>query len=177
MTGSIDPRTAETEADRGRLARQPRQVPYKGWGDVFWRVKDQIAADNVSIVAGGLALWSARRGMVALMTAMNVAYNEPERRGFFHQLALSLLFTLAGVVGFVLVVLLGLAVPVLVGLLPLGGAGEWVLLSVRWALLWVIAALALSALYRFAPNRQRARWHWVSWGSGIADTVGPRLGK
>lgn len=240
---SIDRRTAEAEADRGRLARQPRQVPYKGWWDVVWRVKDQIAADNVSIIAGGLALfgllavfpslaaavaiygligspeaiaaqaqaynellpqgtleiiqgqlndlarqqsntlgagiflgfllaiWSARRGMVALMTAMNVAYNEQERRGFFHRLALSLLFTLCGVVGFVLVVLLGLAVPVLIGLLPLGGAGEWVLLSTRWALLWAIAALALSALYRFAPNRSRARWHWVSWGSGIAATL------
>jgi membrane protein len=89
--------------------------------------------------------------MVALITAMNVAYNEHERRGFFHRLALSLLFTIIGVIGFVMVVLLGIAVPVLVGLLPLGVAGEWVLLSVRWALLWLVAVLALSALYRFAP--------------------------
>lgn len=221
----------------------PRDIPAKGWSDTLWRVKDQIAADNVSIVAGGLALfgmlsvfpslaasvaiygligspeaiaqqaqafsgmlpggvlqiiqsqlqdlarqqrntlstgaivgfllaiWSARRGMVALITAMNVAYNEHERRGFFHRLALSLLFTIIGVIGFVMVVLLGIAVPVLVGLLPLGVAGEWVLLSVRWALLWLVAVLALSALYRFAPHRRQAQWHWVSWGSGLAATL------
>jgi membrane protein len=231
------------EADRGRLAHQPQEVPAKGWWDVVWRVKDQVAADNVSIVAGGLALfallsvfpslaaavaiyglfgspeaiaaqaqtfgellprgtleiievqlndlagqrrdrlstgalvafllalWSARRGMVALITSMNVAYNEAERRGFFHRLALSLLFTISGVTGFVLVVLFGVAAPVLVGYLPLGGAAEWVLLAVRWALLWLIAVLALSALYRFAPNRNKAQWHWVSWGSGIAATL------
>ena len=233
----------QTEADRGRFAREPSEVPAKGWWDTLWRVKDQVATDNVSIVAGGLALfgllsvfpslaavvaiygvigspeaiaqqaqafsdllpegtlqiiqsqltdlagqqrntlstgavvgfllalWSARRGMAALITAMNVAYNEHERRGFFHQLALSMLFTICGVVGFTLVVLLGVAVPVLVGFLPLGGAGEWVLLAVRWALLWLIAVLALSALYRFAPHRQKARWHWVSWGSGIGATL------
>src|SRR4030095_12078928 len=37
-------------------------------------------------VAVVIALWSARKGMVALMTAANIAYNERERRGFFRRL-------------------------------------------------------------------------------------------
>jgi membrane protein len=28
--------------------------------------------------------------------------------------------------------------------------------------------VALSAMYRFAPSRARARWRWVSWGAVIA---------
>lgn len=244
MAESIDAeRAAREERDRGRLATRIPELTHKGWWDVVWRVKDQTGADNVSIVAGGLALfgllsvfptlaaavaiygligspeaivaqaktfsellpagvlpiiegqlndlanqqrstlstgaiigfllalWSARRGMVALITATNVAYNETERRGFFHRLGLSLLFTVCGVIGFVLVVLLGVAAPFAVGFLPLGGAAEWVLLAVRWALLWLIAVLALSALYRFAPHRRNAQWRWVNWGSAIAATL------
>jgi membrane protein len=244
MNVSIDPTEAlESERDRGRDAQRPREIPFKGWFDVLWRVKDQLEADNVSIVAGGLALfsllavfpslaaavaiygmvaspeaiasqvqafgqlipeaglrilneqlnelatqrseklsigaiagivlalWSARKGMVALITAMNVAYNERDRRGFFSRLALSSVFTIAGVLGFVLVVALGVAVPVGLKVLPLGSAGEWVLLTARWALLWLVAVLAFSLLYRFAPHRSQARWPWVTTGSIIAATL------
>src|SRR5690606_22404560 len=73
----------------------------------------QGQALGIGAVIGFLvALWSARKGMVALMTATNIAYDEEEERGFFRQLFVSLAFTLAAVVGFVLVVMLAVAVPV-----------------------------------------------------------------
>lgn len=244
MNRSIDPnRAVELESDRGRTAQCPRDIPARGWWDVAWRVKDQLAADNVSIVAGGLALfgllsifpslavavaiygliaspeqiaaqaqtfsgvlpeagmvilteqltelatrssstlsagvivgillalWSARRGMGALITAMNVAYNEYERRGFIRRMALSLVFTVCGVLGFVIVVALTIAVPVVVDFLPLGPAAQWILLVARWTLLWLVAVLSLSALYRFAPHRSMARWQWLNVGSCIAASV------
>jgi membrane protein len=244
MIKSIDPeKAAATEADRGRLAMRPRQITYRGWWDVLCRVKDQLEADNVSIVAGGLALfgllavfptltaavaiyglvaspeaittqvqafsgvlpeaasrileeqlqtlvsrpseqltagvivgivlamWSARRGMVALITAMNVAYNEREHRSFLGRLAVSSVFTVGGIFGFLTLVLLGITVPIALELVPLGSAAKWVLLVVRWALLWLFAVLALSALYRFAPHRSKARWQWVNLGSAIAATL------
>ncbi len=244
MSTSIDPDSAvELERDRGRTAQSPGEIPSKGWWDIAWRVKEQLATDNVSIVAGGLALfgllsvfpslaaavaiyglvaspeqiaaqaqafsgllpeagmsiltnqlnelatrssntlsiaaivgvllalWSARRGMVALITAMNVAYNEHERRGFIRGTALALVFTICGVLGFIVVVALAIAVPVVLGFLHLGPATQWLLLVVRWALLWWMAVLALSALYRFAPHRSKARWRWLNVGSRIAATV------
>lgn len=231
------------EADRGRMAEKPEQITAKGWWDIAVRVKDQIDADNVSIVAAGLALfgmlaifpslaaavaiyglfssptqiaeqveafrgvlpdaglqilntqlhelishqdtalsagavvgillalWSARRGMVALMTATNVAYNERERRGFFHRLFLSLVLTLGAVLALIAVVMLGIAVPLVLHFLPLGDIANWVLLSVRWILLWSIVVVGLSAVYHFAPNRTEAKWRWVSWGAAIAATL------
>src|SRR5690606_30285782 len=65
-----------------------------------------------------LALWSARKVMVALMQAMNIAYNEEEKRGFIRQFLVSLVFTVAAVAGFVLVLLLAVAVPVALEALP-----------------------------------------------------------
>jgi membrane protein len=244
VTSSIDPaQVVPTEADRGRLAQRPSEIAWRGWWDVLWRVQDQLDADNVSIVAAGLALysllavfpslaaavaiyglvaspeaiqsqmqtfggmlpagtieilqsqlhdlvsqrnetlsigvivgillalWSARKGMVALITAMNVAYNEHDRRPLWVRMLLSLGFTVGGVLGFLLVILLGVAVPVVLKFLPLGLAAEWVLLGVRWLLLWLIAIFALAVLYRFAPHRTRPRWEWVNAGSVIAATL------
>ena len=50
-----------------------------------------------------LALWSASAGVRTMMEALNVAYNETEKRGFLKRMALSLALTLA-------VVLMGLVV-------------------------------------------------------------------
>lgn len=135
-------------------------------------VSQRNEALSIGVIVGiVLALWSARKGMVALITAMNVAYNEHDRRSFLVRLLLSLCFTIGGVLGFLMVILLGVAVPVVLKFLPLGMAAEWVLLGVRWALLWLIAIFALAALYRFAPHRTRPRWEWVNAGSVIAATL------
>src|SRR5690606_41779150 len=66
---------------------------------------------GIGAIAGILvALWSARKGMAALMTATNVAYDEEETRGFFKQLFVSLAFTVGAVLGFLAVLLLGVMV-------------------------------------------------------------------
>jgi membrane protein len=127
---------------------------------------------SFGIVVGiAVALWSARRGMVALMKATNIAYDEEESRGFFKQLFVSLAFTIGAVVGFLAVLLLGIAVPLVVSALPLGSAAEFVLLGVRWILLFGVAVLGLAVVYRFAPDRNRAQWRWITPGSLIAATL------
>jgi len=51
-----------------------------------------------SLVVGlFIALWSAAKGMSALITALTVAYDEKETRGFLRLNALALLLTLAGI--------------------------------------------------------------------------------
>ena len=127
---------------------------------------------SFGIIAGiALALWSARKGMVALMKASNVAYDEEENRGFFKQLFVSLAFTIGAVIGFLAVLLLGVAVPLAVSFLPLGPAAEVILLGVRWILLFAVAVLGLAIVYRFAPDRRPAQWRWVTPGSLIAATL------
>jgi membrane protein len=127
---------------------------------------------SFGIIAGiAVALWSARKGMVALMKASNVAYDEEENRGFFKQLFVSLAFTIGAVIGFLAVLLLGVAVPLAVSFLPLGSAAEVTLLGVRWILLFAVAVLGLAIVYRFAPDRRPAQWRWVTPGSLIAATL------
>ena len=124
---------------------------------------------GIGAIAGILvALWSARKGMVALMTATNVAYDEEETRGFFKQLFVSLAFTVGAVLGFLAVLLLGVMVPIGLSLLPLGPATSAVLLIARWVILFGVAIVGLAIVYRFAPDRREAKWKWVTPGSLIA---------
>ncbi len=136
-------------------------------------VAGQAQGSLTFAAVGGLliALWSAKGGMSALMTATNIAYAEAEKRSFFRQILVSLAFTVAALVGFVCVVTLAVGVPVALKVL---GTSMWVQMlagAVRWVVLWLMAVLGLAVLYRYAPSRHRARWRWVTWGSAIAATL------
>jgi membrane protein len=209
-------------------------LPAAGWRDIALRVRDKIGADNVSLLAAGIALntllavfpalalavsiyglfsspegvssdmrpffailppqaaqllqdqllsltgpkhgklglgavlsallafWSARQGISAVMTATNIAYYERECRGYLRQIGLSLLFTIGSVAAFLVMLGLGVAVPLIVKVLPLGPAASAAILVSRWVLIWLFAIAALAVVYRYAPDRRYAQWRWVT---------------
>ena len=114
------------------------------------------------------SIWTANRAMKALADALNVANEETETRGFILRTAVTLAFTL-GVILFAVLALVGVvAVPVMLNLLGLGGATEFLLTWLRWPLLLAAVGLLLALIYRYLPSREEASWCWVSWGSGAA---------
>jgi membrane protein len=124
-----------------------------------------------AIAATLLALWNSRQGMVSLMTATNIAYNQRERRSLLRQVAVSIVFSLGAMLIFLVMLLVGVAVPLLLQVAPLGRSARIALLVSRWVLLWTFAVLSFSIAYRYGPDRQRAKWRWVTWGSAVAATV------
>ncbi len=123
------------------------------------------------IVALVVALWSARSGMSTLMTALNIAYAEEERRGFLRFQAAALGLT-AGAVLFALVSIALVAVlPAIIDLLPFGDAGKTLASVVRWPVLLVLVVSGLAAVYRYAPSRREPKWRWVSWGAALATIL------
>ena len=123
-----------------------------------------------AIVGLLLALWSASRGMSGLITAINIAYEEKERRGFFKLNLIALGLTLGLVLGGVLAIALVAVLPAAVQLLAVGSATKWLLLLVQWPLLIVLVMAGLAVLYRFGPDRDKPQWRWVTPGA-IAATV------
>jgi membrane protein len=116
----------------------------------------------VSILA---ALWSASGGVGNLMTAVNLAYDEVETRGFIRLKATSLLLTL-GAIAFVLIAITLVAVvPAVLGALPLGVVGTVLAQVIRWVLLLAVFAGGLAVVYRVAPDRDAPQLRWVSLGS------------
>ena len=117
-----------------------------------------------------LALWSASRGMSGLITALNIAYEERERRGFFKLNMLALGLTLAQLVAGLLSSRLSRCCRRRCSFWTSEAATKWLLLVVQWPLLIVMVMLGLAILYRYAPDREKPQWRWVSPGA-IAATI------
>jgi membrane protein len=116
----------------------------------------------------GLALWSANSGMKAMFDALNVAYGEREKRGFFALNIQSISFTIAAV-AFIVSALASIAViPAILQLVGLGAFVGWILWAARWPALLAVIVLGLAVLYRFGPSREQTQWRWLTPGSVFA---------
>jgi len=118
-----------------------------------------------------LAIWSANGGMKAIIDALNVVYDEKEKRGFLKLNAISLAFTAGGVIGILLAIGLVVVTPVVLSMIGLGSAADTLIRFGRWPVLGVILLLALAVLYRYAPSRRSPKWRWISVGSIVATAA------
>jgi membrane protein len=115
-----------------------------------------------------LAVWSANGGMKAIIDALNVVYDEKEERGFFKLNAVSLAFTLGGLIAILTAIGLVVAAPIAMSFIGMGRVSDLMLRYGRWPALAVMILLGLAVLYRFAPSRRAPKWKWVSVGSLLA---------
>jgi membrane protein len=115
------------------------------------------------------ALWSASSGMKALITGVNLAYDETETRKFVKLRGLAILFTLGAMV------LMGVALAAVVGYPPIADnlptALRWLVAIIRFLIVGGLLVVALAVVYRFAPDRDEPRWSWVSAGSLVATLL------
>jgi membrane protein len=115
-----------------------------------------------------VALWSANAGVKAIMDALNVVYEEQEKRGFIRLTAVSLAFTLAAIGAALLALGAVVVLPVVLKYLGLPDITDLLLRIARWPLLLVLIVIGLAVLYRYGPSRRQPRWQWISVGSVIA---------
>jgi len=120
------------------------------------------------LVGLGVSLWSANAAMKSLFDTLNIVYGEREKRGFLKLNAISLLFTVGGIL-FVVAALGAIVVmPVALKYIGLSGAADLLLRLGRWPAMFVVLTLALAVIYRYGPSREKPRWRWISWGSALA---------
>ncbi|SDT48098.1 YihY/virulence factor BrkB family protein [Bradyrhizobium canariense] len=140
----------------------------------FQIAQDQIARvlmkGNTALGAAFLfslafALWSANAGVKAVIDALNVVYEEREKRSFIRLNLLSLAFTTGGIAALLLMVGAVVAVPLALDHVGLAPESQSIVRLTRWPLLLVILLFALGLLYRFGPSRRPARWEWLSVGA------------
>jgi membrane protein len=139
-------------------------------GDELHRLTAQRNdALGLTFVTGlAVALWSANAGMKALFDALNLVYEEPEKRGFIKLNAVSLAFT-AAAIGFLLLALNAMVVlPIALDYLGIGSMTDQLVRWLRWPGLLLAVMLGLALLYRFGPSRAEPCWRWITWGSATA---------
>jgi membrane protein len=228
------------ERGRGRGARAPSQIPWRGWKDVFVRTYNEIQDDRLlalaagvafyslvalfpAIAAGvssyalfanvatiskhlsiasdivpagsldllseeiariaaksdgkltfgfllglGIALWSANAGMKAIFDALNIIYDEDEKRGLIWLNVVSLFFTVCAIAAVGLAVALVVVFPLFLAAFGLTSLDHPIVGYLRWPVMFALMILGLSILYRYGPSRRLAKWRWLSVGSVFA---------
>jgi membrane protein len=113
-----------------------------------------VERDSRSLSVGmlfGLAavLWSSSSAMSVLVRAINVAYDIPESHGYLKRRGVALLFTLAAMVGLLLLIPTVALLPRILRLFHAASS----LVMLRWPALIAIAWLTFGLLYRYAAQR------------------------
>jgi membrane protein len=141
----------------------------------------QLIADQVSLIASQgektlgvafaisllIALGSANSGMAALFDALNVVYDEDEKRSLVRFYATTFMFTLVGMAFTILAIAGVVVLPLLMKFVGLPTMTGWLVTALRWPVLLFALILSLACVYRYGPSRRDARWRWVTWGSII----------
>ncbi|MGZ3351254.1 MAG: YihY/virulence factor BrkB family protein [Xanthobacteraceae bacterium] len=96
-----------------------------------------------------LALWSANAGMKALIDALNVIYDEKEKRGFIKLNFVSLVLTAGGLLAILTAVGAIVVLPVVLSFVGLGGWTETLLRLLRWPVLVFVVIFGLAVLLSF----------------------------
>jgi membrane protein len=110
--------------------------------------------------------------MKAVIDALNVTYNEKEKRGFIKLNLISLALTGGAILS--LIVALGsiVVLPLVLSSFGMGGWTKTLLRVVRWPMLICLVVFGLAVLYRFGPSRESPRWEWPSVGSSSPRSLG-----
>lgn len=106
------------------------------------------------LVGSAVTFWSAASGVKSMLSALNVAYNVEEERGFLRFQAVTLGITLAAM----LLVVLGIAVlvflPVVASFLGLAAESGALVHLAGIAMLLTFAVLSILVLYWIGPSRR-----------------------
>jgi membrane protein len=163
-----DPVTVE-----GQIEAVRHVLPPSTYELIATRMHDLAAKGRTELSWGlvlGLviALWSAMSGVKAIISALNVAYEEREKRSLLRLNLLALLFTLGGILGVLVALAVIVAVPALLAFTWLGPLAAFAVQACSFALLLAFVVLGLAILYRFGPSREEAKWRWITPGSLLA---------
>ena len=123
------------------------------------------------VIAILLAIYGAMRGATSVIGALNVTYDESETRNFFRTTGLSFAFTLGAVI-VAIVAMLAISAMSLIGTVihlpafaaPLVTGGLWIGTA-------LVASGLVAVVYRYGPDRQDARWTWLTPGAVFASVV------
>jgi membrane protein len=167
-------------ADPADVQRQVDAIAFLMPLEMAQVIKDQLTAvvrgapSGLSLgmlVSLAITIYSATRGTKAIMLALNIAYDEEERRGFVRSNVVALALTLVGMLVFLVALGLIVLLPFVLQAFWLDFAADTAVLVGRWVVLAGLIFSMLLLLYRLGPNRRPAKLRWLVVGAAVATLL------
>ncbi|MBV9811279.1 MAG: YihY/virulence factor BrkB family protein [Acetobacteraceae bacterium] len=168
---AFDPQTVEPQ-----LATIRDLLPPAAYTLIAQRIDSLVRQGGgtlgLSLVLSTLfALWSTATGTKTLLTALNMAYEEEERRSLLHFQLVGVAMTATIVVGAIVALAILVTLPFAIDFVGLGDYSQTLIKLASVAVLVIFVLLLLSFVYRFGPCRRKAKWKWVTPGSVVATLL------
>jgi membrane protein len=133
---------------------------------------DRTGVSIALFVAIVLALWSASGGMAALITAVHVAHERDQPKGFVKKRSKALALTLGAIVFLGVVIFVIAALPPLLSDVGLGSGGRIILDILRWPILAAVMVVGIGLLYRFSVKDGPHGWLGIVTPGAVVAMVG-----
>ena len=166
----FDPLTVEPQ-----LAVLRDLLPPSAWQLISERVHMLVTKPPVTLglsllLSTGITLWSSATGIKSILAALNIAYEERERRSFLRFQLTAFAITLCAIVSAVVGLALLVGLPYALAFLGVSAHQKFLIRTASFGLLVLSILVGLSLLYRYGPSRRMPKWHWVTPGS-LAATL------
>lgn len=167
----LDPATVEPQLEVLRDL-----LPPTAWTLISERVHLLVGRPPASLgmnllFSTAVAFWSSATGTKAIIAALNLAYEEKERRGVLRFQLIAFTITLIAIVSAVIGLALLVGLPAFIEGLGIASHQRTLIRMSSFGLLVLALLVGLSLLYRYGPSRERPRWHWVTPGSLVATVL------
>lgn len=150
-------------------------MPSNAWTLIDSQLTSVAAARNQALSVGLavsllFTLWSAAKGMRAMINAMNIIHGVQERRNVVMMNLMAYGLTIVATLFGALAILVIVGVPTAIRFIGLDGGG-WVAATLPWLALTLVAVAVLTFLYRVAPARNRLPVRRVVRGAVLATVL------
>jgi membrane protein len=106
-----------------------------------------------------------------MISGLNIAYDEDEKRGFLKLGLTAISITLIAIVGILLTFGLLAVMPAALEYVGVSSGTENALAWLRWPVLVGLFFAGVAGLYRYGPCRDAAQWKWLSPGATLATVL------
>ena len=164
-----DPQTVVDNV-RALTAILPADVAALVGEQLMYAVQTSQGAKGIGILAAfGVALYGGTNGAAAILTALNIAYEEKEKRTLLRFYLISMAMALVAIALALVAIAANATIAYLQTQLPGASRAAGIAGSVLgYVAMSLIAAAIAATLYRFGPSREEARWKWITPGSVFA---------
>ncbi len=157
---------ADPHVVEDQLLNASMLMPTEAWQILHQQVMEVVSTSQpklgLGIIIGLLlAIWSAGSGIRAIMRAMNIAYEEREKRTILSFYGLAAIFTLSISLFSSLALIVIIGIPALLKFLHFPELSNQLTQTLPWTVTIVYFALATTLLYRYGPSRRSARLVWI----------------
>ena len=157
----------------GYLSVVERFVPPDARDLVHGQVMGLISAPRAALgwttfLSFGIALYSARAGVSALIQGLDVVHRS-QPRGWLWGWVVDFILTAALIAALIVALITVVVVPILLSYVQLGTFEAWVTKVLPWGAMFLLVVTCLSILYRFGPNVPGGfRSPWITVGVLVA---------